>query len=114
MYQAIVFLPLAAAPNVLWNFYEATSLVFDRQFIGSVLAPYANVTVSNSLEGTLVSSNATINGRIGLQPYAGSLPGGTSVCAVVTNDAVKELALQVGQSAVAVIKASHVILAVQG
>lgn len=65
---------VAAAPNVLWNFYEATSLVFDRQFVGSVIAPYADVTVRNSLEGTLVASSATINGRVGAQPFAGNLP----------------------------------------
>lgn len=65
---------VAAAPNVLWNFYEATSLIFDRQFIGSVLAPYAQVTVRNSIEGTLIADSATINGKVGSRPFAGSLP----------------------------------------
>ncbi len=65
---------VAAAPNVLWNFYEATSLIFDRQFIGSVLAPYADVTVRNSVEGTLIANSATINGRVGSRPFAGDLP----------------------------------------
>jgi molybdate transport system regulatory protein len=41
-----------------------------------------------------------------------TLPGGSPVCAVVTNDAVRELDLQPGKEAVAIIKASHVILGV--
>ncbi len=40
------------------------------------------------------------------------LPGGSAVHAVVTNEAVRELDLQPGSEAIAVIKASHVILAV--
>lgn len=41
-----------------------------------------------------------------------TLPGGTAVHAVITQDAVAELGLAVGVVARAIIKASHVILAV--
>lgn len=43
-----------------------------------------------------------------------TLPGGTVVHAVVTQDAAAELGLAAGVPARAVIKASHVVLAVQG
>ena len=41
-----------------------------------------------------------------------SLPGGNVISAVVTNEAVSELQLAAGKSAIALIKASHVILGV--
>jgi molybdate transport system regulatory protein len=41
-----------------------------------------------------------------------ALPGGTTIHAVITNDAVDDLQLSVGVAASALIKASHVILAV--
>lgn len=64
----------AAAPNVLWNFFEATDLVFDRQFVGSVLAPYADVTVTNNnIEGALVAQSAYIGGEIHLRPFTGTI-----------------------------------------
>jgi molybdate transport system regulatory protein len=40
------------------------------------------------------------------------LPGGAAIHAVITNDALDDLALAVGQPASALIKASHVVLAV--
>ncbi len=66
--------PFAAATNVVWNFYEATSLTFATQFFGSVLAPYANVTLTSPIEGTLVANNVTLNGEMHLRPFAGTLP----------------------------------------
>ncbi len=57
---------------------------------------------------TLVSKGA-VNSEVTLK-----LAGGTVISAVVTNDAVSELKLTAGQSAVALIKASHVIIGVAG
>lgn len=65
----------AAAGKVLWNFFEAEYLTFDRQFIGSVLAPYAHVTVTNNnIEGALVARSASVGGELHLRPFTGSLP----------------------------------------
>jgi molybdate transport system regulatory protein len=63
----------------------------------------------NQLTGQVSSvSTGGVNSEVGI-----TLPGGSVVHAVVTNDAVKELGLAIGKPAVAVIKASHVILAVK-
>lgn len=42
-----------------------------------------------------------------------TLPGGTNVASIVTHEAVLELGLKEGDSATALIKASHIILAVE-
>jgi molybdate transport system regulatory protein len=60
----------------------------------------------NQLTGQVSSvSTGGVNSEVGI-----TLPGGSVVHAVVTNDAVKELGLAIGKPAV---KASHVILAVK-
>lgn len=62
----------------------------------------------NQLKGKVSDiEKGAVNSEVGIQ-----LPGGTVVHAVVTNDAVAELGLAVGQPALAVIKSSHVVLAV--
>lgn len=43
-----------------------------------------------------------------------TLTGGTVVYAVITNEAVLELGLQIGKPASALIKASHVVLGIRG
>lgn len=53
--------PFDVRSKVLWNFYEATSLQLDRTLYGSVLAPFAAVTNTAVLEGSLVA--ATFNQR---------------------------------------------------
>lgn len=66
--------PFDAAPHTLWNFSEAETLDFTRQFFGSVLAPNATATHTTSIEGTLAVMAATLRGEVHLQPYQGDLP----------------------------------------
>jgi choice-of-anchor A domain-containing protein len=69
--------PFAAAKNVIWNFYEATALTFERQFFGSVLAPFADVKITSPIEGSLVAASMKLDGEMHLAPFAGTLPGTT-------------------------------------
>lgn len=39
--------------NVLFNFFEATTISLSRQFFGSILAPLATLTASNNIEGSV-------------------------------------------------------------
>lgn len=66
--------PFDIAANVIWNFYEATELTFERQFFGTVLAPFANVKNTSSIEGTLVAAQLDMDAQIHLQPFEGPLP----------------------------------------
>lgn len=62
----------------------------------------------NQLSGKVSSvQKGGVNTEVGLQ-----LPGGATVYAVVSNEAVMELGLQEGSDATALIKASHVLLGV--
>jgi choice-of-anchor A domain-containing protein len=58
----------------IWNFYEAVSLDFEREFFGSVLAPYAQVRNMNALNGSIVAQSLTQRGAVRLPGFAGSLP----------------------------------------
>lgn len=63
----------------------------------------------NQLAGTVSAlEKGAVNTEVAI-----TLTGGTVVYAVITNEAVLELGLQVGKAASALIKASHVILGVQ-
>lgn len=82
-----------------------------------VKAPWVIVTTDdgglrlsarNQLSGTVSAVKAgPVNAEVAI-----TLPGGTVVHAVVTQDAVSELGLKPGVAASAVIKASHVVLGV--
>ena len=81
-----------------------------------VKAPWVILTTDDSLKtsarnrlcGTVVRcQEGAINGEVILE-----LAGGKTVAAVVTNDSLHSLGLQVGARACALIKASHIILAV--
>jgi molybdate transport system regulatory protein len=81
-----------------------------------VKAPWVIVTTSdgfrtsarNELHGTVVRcQEGAINGEVIIE-----LAGGKTVAAIVTNDSIKSLGLKEGVKACALIKASHVILAV--
>ena len=75
-----------------------------------VLAGPANVKFSarNQLAGKVSKlQKGAVNTEVAI-----SLPGGTTVYSVVTNEAVMELGLKEGSEASALIKASHVILGI--
>ena len=81
-----------------------------------VKAPWVIVTTSdgfktsarNELHGKVVRcQEGAVNGEVIIE-----LAGGKTVAAVVTNDSIKSLGLHEGVKACALIKASHVILAV--
>lgn len=77
-----------------------------------VLATGNDIRVSarNRLPGTVGHITAgAVNAEVGLV-----LPGGGTLIAIVTNDAVQELQLQEGAAVTALINAAHVILAVPG
>lgn len=96
---------------------QSLGLTPGQQAVALVKAPWVMLaspgcglkfSARNQLAGQVSSVNkGAVNSEVTL-----TLPGGTPVCAVVTNDAVRELDLQPGKPAVAIIKASHVILAV--
>lgn len=52
------------ADNTVWNFIDATKIVIDRQFGGSILALLAEVTNNGNIEGTLVAGKVTQNAEI--------------------------------------------------
>jgi len=62
----------------------------------------------NALAGTVVRcQEGAVNAEVVLE-----LPGGKTIAAIITNESVKTLGLKVGGKATALIKASHIILAV--
>ncbi|UQZ87772.1 transporter [Deltaproteobacteria bacterium Smac51] len=67
------------------------------------------VSARNHLEGTVEAVNTgAVNTEVVLD-----LPGGTRLVAVITNESAKNLELKPGVKAGALIKASHVIIAVE-
>ena len=81
-----------------------------------IKAPWVIVTTDESLKTStrnrlcgLVSRcvEGAVNGEVVID-----LPGGKSVAAIVTNESIQNLGLEVGVRACALIKASHIILAV--
>jgi molybdate transport system regulatory protein len=75
-----------------------------------VLSPDANIRVSarNQLRGTVTAVlPGSVNGEVKIQ-----LPGGRLLTAIVTNEALNELGLVKGAACSALIKSSHVLIAV--
>ncbi|BBE50539.1 Molybdenum-pterin-binding protein MopA [Ferriphaselus amnicola] len=95
---------------------EHLALTDGVEVYAMVKAPWVIVTTSdgfktsarNELHGTVVRcQEGAVNGEVIIE-----LAGGKSVAAVVTNDSIHSLGLAEGVKACALIKASHVILAV--
>ncbi len=52
--------------HVLWNFYEATSIVLDRGFVGGILAPLATIETNHVIDGLVVANNLYTQGEVHL------------------------------------------------
>ncbi|MDB6136399.1 MAG: hypothetical protein JWM59_4642 [Verrucomicrobiales bacterium] len=65
------------ATRILWNFADTTSLaVGSRSFTGTILAPKADVTQSQNIDGTLIAKSWTNNNSVELHNFAfnGNIP----------------------------------------
>jgi molybdate transport system regulatory protein len=87
------------------------------EVVALVKAPWVMVAASDS--GLKFSARNQLVGKVsalvkgGVNTEVGiALPGGSVVFSVITNEAVAELGLAIDKPASAIIKASHVILAV--
>lgn len=60
--------------RVVWNFYEATSVDFgSKNMMGQVLAPYASVTASGNIDGSIFAKNLTTTSEVHFPGYNGSI-----------------------------------------
>lgn len=65
------------ATRILWNFADTTSLAIGgRSFTGTILAPRADVTQSQNIDGTLIAKSWTNNNSAELHNFAfkGAIP----------------------------------------
>lgn len=95
---------------------EHLALVPGMEAYALVKAPWVILTTDTSLKtsarnrlcGTVVRcQEGAVNAEVVIE-----LPGGKLVTSIVTNDSIHSLGLKVGERACALIKASHIILAV--
>jgi choice-of-anchor A domain-containing protein len=75
--------------NIVWNFYEATSVNFGaRNMMGQVLAPLAHVTSQGNIDGSIYAKSLSTTGEVHLPGYGGSFtntvpePGAMMLCAL--------------------------------
>jgi choice-of-anchor A domain-containing protein len=66
------------ASVLLWNFANATNLNFTTAFGGSILAPYAALTESAPIDGTVVAASMSTSSEVHSYGYTGSFPGATA------------------------------------
>ncbi len=60
--------------NIIWNFFEAETIDFNRIVHGSVLAPYATISNSSPLEGSIVAKAINMRGEVHLGTFRGDVP----------------------------------------
>ncbi|WP_043603746.1 choice-of-anchor A family protein [Novosphingobium sp. Rr 2-17] len=58
--------------HVIWNFYEADTLSLTTAWGGSVLAPEADATTSNYIQGSAVFGSLVQNGEMHVGTYSGN------------------------------------------
>lgn len=63
--------------QIIYNFLDAASLSTNRMVHGSILAPYATVSNSTPIEGTLVAKTFNQGGEVHLGNFAGNISFGS-------------------------------------
>lgn len=60
--------------NIVWNFYQATSINFgSHDMMGQVLAPFATVSSTNNIDGSIYAKSLNSNGEVHLPGYDGNI-----------------------------------------
>ncbi len=62
------------ANDIIWNFYNATTVNLNTLIPGTVLAPLANVSNGNQIDGDLIAKSWTGNGELHDWAFDGPLP----------------------------------------
>ncbi|MDR3437616.1 collagen-binding domain-containing protein [Telmatospirillum sp.] len=65
---------VTGADNIIWNFFDATTVTLNREFVGTVLATKAAVTNSSPIDGTLVAKSWIGQGELHNYGFDGNLP----------------------------------------
>lgn len=68
--------------NIVWNFYEATSIDFgSKNMMGQVLAPLASITAHGNIDGSIFANSFTTTAEVHLPGYEGlyGIPEPTSL-----------------------------------
>ena len=78
--------------HTIWNFYQATTLTFNSNMIGAVLAPYATLTISSSLNGAVAvqtfNAKGTVSYPLVVFPNCTSTPTSTTISQYKMNNLV--------------------------
>lgn len=65
--------PTVDASDIIWNFYNATALNLGSEFGGTIIAPDAQVTNSNPIDGDLIAQTFSGGGELHNYPFLGNL-----------------------------------------
>lgn len=88
---------------------QAAIAIIKASFVLLSPDPAVKISARNRLTGTITQlTPGAVNSEIKL-----GLPGSKTITAIVTKDSVEELGFAVGQTCTALIKASHVIIAIE-
>lgn len=63
-----------ARANVIWNFFEATTISLDRNFNGALLAPKAHLTNTTAIDGSVFVKSFNQSGEVHLPNFNGFIP----------------------------------------
>lgn len=69
---------VTGASNIIWNFYDASTVNLETQIAGAILAPEAAVTNGNQIDGDLIAKSWTGNGELHDWGFDGPLPPGVA------------------------------------